>query len=356
MNCTHESVIGNHFYSARVLGMTEIEDIIQLHPDLRLQWHNICQHYARIGLSHSKSVIWDVSLNVLTQYPNYEISCFFFGNATDQPGFDEDWFAKRDVEWLKVVKFINCKNNFIQLAQELGVSVPKTFCFGNKAAIKNLEQFPYPCYVKPAISVDGAGISRCENEQQLTLALTNFSTNLPLQIQEEVVTFQFLNLQYHVTSSGLQRLAVTEQILDGYAHMGNRYPSTHEPWAVVEPIAEWMAQRGMKGIFAFDVAVVENAEKTQYLALECNPRFNGASYPTGIAQKLKIGSWRSENFSTKYRSLAHLDLSDIEFNPQTDAGVVIVNWGSILVGRIGVLLAGSVEKQNELRTILKQRL
>jgi len=33
-----------------------------------------------------------------------------------------------------------------------------------------------------------------------------------------------------------------------------------------------------------------------------------------------------------------------------------VNWGSILVGRIGVLLAGPVEKQDELRVALKQRL
>jgi len=117
-----------------------------------------------------------------------------------------------------------------------------------------------------------------------------------------------------------------------------------------------MAQRGMKDVFAFDVAVVEKGEQTRYLAIECNPRFNGASYPTGIANKLKLKSWSHETFMTQYRSLYQLDLSGIEFNPQNDTGVVLVNWGSILVGKIGVLLAGAIEKQHELRAILKQRL
>jgi hypothetical protein len=117
-----------------------------------------------------------------------------------------------------------------------------------------------------------------------------------------------------------------------------------------------MAQRGMKDVFAFDVAVVEEGEEIRYLAIECNPRFNGASYPTGIANKLKLKSWSHETFMTQYRSLDQLDLSGIEFNPQNDTGVVLVNWGSILVGKIGVLLAGSIAQQNELRAILKQRL
>lgn len=356
MNCTHASVVGNHFYCGRVLGLTEPEDIIQLNPDLKPQWDAIWEHYSRIGLNHSQNVIWDVSLSILTDYANYEASVFFFGNATNQVDFDDDWFASRDSDWFNTVKFINSKNNFMQLAQELGVSVPKTVCFDNKTAIKNLEKFFYPCYLKPAISVDGAGIKRCENQQQLSVALDKLADNLPVQIQEEITTSKFLNLQYQVTDSGVKRLAATEQVLDGYAHIGNRYPSTHQPWEVVEPMAEWMAQRGMKDIFAFDVAVTEDVAQPNYLALECNPRFNGASYPTGIAQKLKIDNWTSETFTTQYRSLDKLNLSDIEFNPQSNTGVVLVNWGSILVGKVSVLLAGTVEQQNELRSILKQRL
>ena len=358
MTCTHESVLGNHLYCGRVLGMTEPEDIIQLHPALKSQWYAIASHYAKIGLNHSKNVIWDVSLRVLADYPNYEVSVFYFGDTTNQDSLEAQWFRKVDSDWLNVVGLINSKNNFMQKAQALGVSVPKTFCFENKAAIadKDLEQFPYPCYLKPAVSVDGAGICQCANQEQLTQVVRALPDELPLQIQEALTASSFLNLQYQVTEDGLKRLAATEQILEGYAHCGNRYPSTHQPWETVDPLAEWMVQQGMKGIFAFDVAVVEEEDKIRYLAIECNPRFNGASYPTGIAEKLKLTSWSSETFTTQYRSLDELDLSDIEFNPQTDTGVVLVNWGTILVGKVSVLLAGSVAQQNDLRAILKQRL
>ena len=356
LTCTHDAVMGNHLYSGRVLGLTEPDDIIQLHPALKSQWNAITAHYSRIGLSHSENVIWDVSLKLLADYPNYNVSLFFFGNATGIVDYEEDWFRQLDGDWFNVVRSINSKNNFIELSQKLGVSVPKTFCFGTKAAITNPEDFPYPCYLKPAVSVDGAGISRCENQQQLTQVLETLPNQLPLQIQEEVIASTFLNLQYHITDSGLERLAATEQLLDGYAHIGNRYPSKHQPWETVEPLAEWMAQLGMKEVFAFDVAVVENATETRYLGIECNPRFNGASYPTGVAKKLHISSWRCETFTTQYRSLDQLDLAGIEYDAQTSTGVVLVNWGSILVGRIGVLLAGPVEKQDELRVALKQRL
>jgi len=335
--------------------MTEPEDIIQLHPDLQPEWDAITKHYARIGLSHSKNVVWDTSLKILADFPDYEISVFFFGDADDPASPDVEWFRRLDRDWLNVVQFINSKNNFIQLAEKLGVSVPKTICAEHKAAIKHYAQLPFPCYLKPAVAVDGAGISRCEDEQQLSQALAMLADNTPLQVQEEVIATNFLNLQYCVTAQGVDRLAATEQVLEGYAHSGNRYPTIHQPWEIVDPMAEWMAKHGMKGLFAFDVAVVEAATGTRYLAIECNPRFNGASYPTGIANKLNITSWTSETFTSERRSLREIDLSGIEFNAD-GTGVVIVNWGSILAGKVAVLLAGPLERQNELRVQLKQRL
>ncbi len=336
--------------------MTEPEDIVQLHPDLKLEWNAIAEHYAHIGLSHSKNIIWDTSLSILADYPGYEVSVFFFGDAVQAESSDLDWFRRLDQDWLNVVQFINSKNNFIQLAEELGVRVPKTLCAESKTAMKKYAQLPYPCYLKPAISVDGAGISRCENEQQLIQALELLGEDLPLQVQEEVIASSFLNLQYHATAQGAERLATTEQVLDGYAHSGNRYPAAHQPWEIVEPMALWMAKRGMKEVFAFDVAVVEKGTDIHYVAIECNPRFNGASYPTGIAKRLNITSWTSETFTTEFRSINQIDLSGIEFNSKSGVGAIIVNWGSILAGRVALLLAGPVEAQNELKGVLKQRL
>ncbi len=163
-------------------------------------------------------------------------------------------------------------------------------------------------------------------------------------------------MQYCITPDGVQPLAASEQILDGYAHIGNRYPTQHQPWDIVEPMAVWMAQQGMKDVFAFDVAVVEDSGVTRYLAIECNPRFNGASYPTLIANKLKIESWSCQTFTTSYRSIDRLNIRDIEFNPKSSTGIVLVNWGTVLVGKVAILLAGSIEQQQELQAILKQRL
>jgi hypothetical protein len=354
MTCTHEAVDGNHLYSSRVLGMTASEDLIQLHPDLKPEWNAIIDHYQRVGLSPSTQVIWDVSLRRMDDYPNYIPSVFYFGDALHQNSSDRHYFHQLDPHWHSVVEFMNSKNNFMQLAQELGVAVPQTHCYQETSEVTG--EISYPCYLKPSVSVDGVGIVRCATETDLSHALQTMPEHQSFQIQEEVAASAFLNLQYHVTDQAMEPLAASEQILDGCAHGGNRYPTAHQPWDLVTPIAEWMAEKGMKDVFAFDVAVDERGTKPRYLAIECNPRFNGASYPTGIAHKLGITSWSCETFRTQYRSLEQLDLKDIEFNSETATGVILVNWGPIQVGKLVILLAGTEDEQTNLRTSLRARL
>ena len=351
MHCTHDAVMGNYLYCGRVLGMSEPNDLIQLHPELKSQWTAITAHYRNIGLSHSQNPIWNVSFDKLKQYPDYEPSVFIFSEAISESGE-----ADRHQDWQDVVEFINSKNNFITLAKELNVNIPRTLCAENQSQLKKHDDIPYPCYLKPAVSVDGVGIYRCANQAELDNALTDLDDDTPVQVQQEIIADKFLNLQYEIKDEQAQSLAATEQILDGFAHQGNRYPTAYQPWELVEPMAQWMAKKGMKEIFAFDVAVVDTDDRVDYFAIECNPRFNGASYPTGIAQKLEIESWSSDNFITKYRSLDEIDLGELEYNPATKTGAIIYNWGSVLVGKLGVLLAGSITQQDKLRQLLKQRL
>jgi hypothetical protein len=179
---------------------------------------------------------------------------------------------------------------------------------------------------------------------------------VPVQVQEEIKTDLFLNMQYRVIDNRLVRLAASEQILDGCAHQGNRFPSNYEPWEAIEPMARWLKDRGMKGIFAFDVAVLETPHGMRFPAIECNPRFNGASYPTVIAQKLDIPEWTARTFKTSHRKLSDLDLSDIEFDTKTGEGLVVVNWGTMLEGKLVLLLAGSSEYQDALLNELEYRL
>ena len=350
MHCTAEGVVGNHLYSGRALGLSEAWDMIQLHPDLQPLWQDISAHYQRIGLSHTENVIWNIDVKHLGMHIGYQPSVFYFG-----PHECKYW---GDNEWLETVEFINSKNNFMALAEELGVDVPMTLCFENVEAIKSdvIQDVVYPCYLKAAVSVSGVGIYRCEDEFEFRDAMTKFDDDVPVQIQEEVKTEIFLNMQYLVAGNDLIRLAASEQILDGFVHQGNRVPACHEPWDIIEPMAHWLADHGMKGIFAFDVAVVQTELGLRFPAIECNPRYNGASYPTMIAQKLNIPEWSAITFSTNHRTLSDIDLSDIEYDQKTGEGSILVNWGTVLEGKLVFLLAGSAAFQQTLAIEIAARL
>ena len=350
MGCTADGVTGNHLYSGRALGLSEPGDVVQLHPDLQGQWEAIGAHYARVGLSHADDIIWDVGHAPLAEHPDHEISVFFFG--PDQHA------VRPDAQWLEAVAAINSKNTFIAIADELGVPVPLTLPYPrvDDIAATDIAEAPYPCYLKAAVSVSGVGIHRCPDASALSAAMAQFASGTPVQIQQEVVTDRFLNLQYRCDAQGLSRYAATEQVLDGFVHQGNRHPASHAPWEAVEPMAHWLEAQGMRGVFAFDVAVVGDDADPEFLAIECNPRYNGASYPTGIAQKLGIEHWLAKAYPTRHRDLDALDLDGIEYDPATGTGVVLVNWGPILVGKLLALLAGDPPTQAALERELLARL
>jgi hypothetical protein len=348
MNCTHESVSGNHLYSGRALGLTEPGDIIQLHPELRTEWPAIAAHYKRVGISHTDNVLWNVSHDTMADYPDMLPSVFFYGGEVTR--------TRPDPHWQAVVEQTNDKNRFMDLAETLGMAVPRTLRFANAAAVRDLAALPYPCYVKAAISVSGVGIYRCENADEVRAALAGFAPEVPLQVQQEVRTELFLNLQYEVKDGVAVPLAATEQVLDGFTHQGNRYPARYAPWESVEPMAQWMAANGMREVFAFDVGVEETPDRPRFLPIECNPRFNGASYPTAIANKLGLDAWLAIQLTTNCKHLAEIFLEDLEYNPETGRGVVIAGWGTVKAGKLGLLLAGSAEEQENLKRLLQKRL
>jgi hypothetical protein len=350
MSATADGVVGNHLYSGRALGMSEPWDIIQLHPDLHSQWPAIKEHYRRIGLSHTENVIWDLDLRQLGAHIGYQPSVFYFG-----PRECTYW---GDREWLETVEYINSKNNFMALAAELGVDVPHTLCFDSVSDIDAAaaREIGFPCYLKAAVSVSGVGIYRCQDEVALADAMDRFDPGVPVQLQEELVTDRFLNLQYRVIDDMVVRLEASEQVLDGPAHQGNRVPISHKPWAAVDALAEWLVDHGMKGIFAFDVAVVQTEAGLRFPVIECNPRYNGATYPTVIAHKLDIPEWSALYMPTRHRRLSDIDLSDIEFDARYGEGAIIVNWGTVITGKLMILMAGSPEYQEALMVELDARL
>lgn len=350
MHCTAEGIEGNYLYSGRALCITSPYDIIQIHPALMDEYPSICEHYQRIGLPVTEQIIWNLNFDESRHYPQYEASYFYFGQKQHLLNRNENWF--------QVVEYVNSKNNFVELAQELDMRVPETLCFQkvSEVDVTNLKKTIYPCFLKAAVSVAGVGIYYCETEQELLQNLVNFEPETPVQIQREVKASTFLNLQYQVIGSHLERLAATEQILEGCAHQGNRFPTPHNAWFSVEPMANWLFSHGIRGIFAFDVAVVKDVCGAEYIPIECNPRFNGASYPTLIAKKLGIQRWHARVFPTRFRRLVDIPLNDLEYNPADQSGIVLVNWGSIQVGKLLILIAGTPVQQQSLREELERRL
>ncbi|WP_008309726.1 hypothetical protein [Leptolyngbya sp. PCC 6406] len=356
MLSTHEKYGGIHFYSGRALGLTVPGDKLQMHPALQADWDAIAGHYHRIGLTFTEDIIWDVSIEEINRHPGHDISVYFFGDAVNRRSSYQAFFEAIDADWRKAVDYINSKNNFIHLAEELNIPVPPTLCFDHQDDLADLAELPYPCYLKPSVSDHGFGIARCETVQDVQAALAQLEPDVPFQVQTEVAASAFLNLQYQTVNGRAEPVLVSEQILEGCVHGGNRYPASHEPWDIVAPMAQWLVDRGMKGIFAFDVAVVPTGDEIQYVAIECNPRFNGSSYPTGLANRLQISQWSSATCALAPRSIPDLNLAGLEFNPATGKGVILVNWGTIHAGKLSVLLAGDLEEQSDLLTKLKQRL
>ncbi|MEM6837532.1 MAG: ATP-grasp domain-containing protein [Cyanobacteria bacterium P01_C01_bin.120] len=354
---THDRNVVSQLYAGRALGITTPEDKIQLAEELRPDWAFIVDHYEQIGLPHTHDVIWDVAVEVLDQHPDYEISVYFFGDVINAHNKYRQMFQKWDACFRELVEFINSKNNFIQIAEELGISVPKTLRFPDLATAKACSEIMFPCFVKPAVSDHGFGIQRCPDAAALAQAFDQLESDEPLQIQAEVQASAFLNLQYQIVADGkIEPLLISEQVLDGCVHKGNRYPSPHNPWEKVEAFAAWMGDRGMKGIFAVDVAVVPHPTGTHYVAIECNPRFNGSSYPTIIARRLNIPMWSTVTYKTKLRSLKDLKISDIAYNSTAQKGIILINWGTIQSGTISVLLAGTEAEQMELEAELQKRI
>lgn len=129
-----------------------------------------------------------------------------------------------------------------------------------------------------------------------------------------------------------------------------------DPWSVADSMAKWLFDCGMRGVFAFDIAATQEDDEEHFYILECNPRFNGASYYFGTAAKMGLDQWCGTRMATYPRSLASLDIEDLEYDPDTKSGIILVGWGGILNGRLNILITGDTQTQNRLHQEMIRRL
>ena len=351
-DCTDENelarVLGVYRYPGRVLATTNPGDIVQFHPDLKSGWDWITCHYKNCGIAHATEVIWDDDMAIMSQFPEFEPSVFFFGESAHASRPDEKWY--------RVVREMNCKNRFLRFAKEMGAPVPRTLFFSKKSDFNGVyDDIDFPVFLKVSRSVSGMGVIRCLDKTELEAQIAEIDKDVSFQIQEDLGDAIFINTQYRVVSGKLERLVITDQVLKGCQHDGNKFPSKFDVWDVTDPLAAKMHTRGMKGYFAFDVAICGFNGSTKAYVIECNPRYNGSSYPTNIAIKLGVGEWSAKNISTgNIKTFNDIDLGDIEYDPTTKVGVVVFNWGCIVDGKIGVFFAGNEKQQKQLEERLRK--
>ncbi len=329
-------------YGARALCCTNPKDTIQLHADLQEEFSWISEHYRRIGLPHSTNVLWNADLQAIRTFPNHAWEVFLFSNLHEA--------TKSDATWFETTRAMNEKNEFIALCQRHGWAVPRTYCFDNAVcAARQLDRLnlQYPLYRKTSCSAAGEGVVQCCSRATLDADLESMPPGIALQLQESTAAdSRFINVQYRVVDGQVERVAITDQVLDGFAHAGNRYPAVSEEgiWELCDPAAQEIAKMGMKSYFAFDVAA---GSGQQAVLIECNPRWNACTYYWKVAQRFGISNWECRNLSVPFDSLNRVNLEAIEFDPLRKKGVVVVSWGTILDRKIGVLLAGETREEVE---------
>ncbi|MFN8391308.1 MAG: hypothetical protein U0136_13535 [Bdellovibrionota bacterium] len=326
-------IAGAPLYSTRILGCTTPNDVVQLPPEVRPEFDWIGGHYDAAGVPFTRNVVWDLELDRARRYADHDWSVFLYSRLHAR--------ARPDPRWLDASTRMNDKNRFIQLCWELGMPVPKTRCFNHKReASLRIGDIPLPIYRKTACSASGVGVVLCNDLEELVADLREMEDGIPFQLQEPVESPRaFINVQYGIQAGQPIRIGITDQMLNGYSHAGNRYPTEFPDgvWEICDPVATAIADMGLQGIFAFDVAIDGYGNP---LLIECNPRWNAASYYWTVAQRLGAPHWFCTNQKVKVNRLRDLNLDGLAFDPATRRGLVIVLWGTVLKTKLGVLYAG----------------
>ena len=336
-------------FASRALCVTSTDDVIQLPSELQKHWKYIKEHYQRVGLECCEEVIWDLNLDRIKNYPKAELSPFFFGVR-------ENIFRPDERRFL-ITKYLNSKNNFIKLAQKENINTPVTIAFNSIDDLKKYKlPLDFPLYFKPEVSLSGLGICRCESISELEKHTSKIKEKFAFQLQKEINSTCFLNFQFEEIDGKAHRLLISQQVIEDNSHLGNFYPIKYGNSDFLDNFAQSMVDQGMRGIFAFDVAVIENDHKTSFFAIECNPRFNAATYPAIVSKKLNITQWMTLTLSASFDSYDDLLLQDIEFRTDSNCGIIIINWGSIEHGKIMFMIAGNPQEQKKFLAELKNRI
>ncbi len=348
-----DGVSGVEYYGARVLASSYPGDVIMMHPDLAgsPQLRMIQEHYSRCGLPTADEFIFDQNWE-LARGHRLQLNPFLFG--------DEANTVFPDPRFAATAKEQNNKNNFIRLCWSLGIPVPGTVLYDDPATFSlSDDRASYPVYVKAAVSASGMHVIRCENDAELLDAIAEMPGSF--QIQEGLPpSTVFCSIQYVEMAGKFTHGPLTEQKLDGSHHAGNIFPARIVDADLVQPFtdkaARHMFEKGMRFTWGFDIAVTTDRGP---LAIEANPRANGATYLWMPAARLDATAWEGEYVYPRNGDLRFIlrDPADWEYSRHRGNGIVLINWGPMLgtPPKLGLLVIGDADQRERLLRTFKLR-
>ncbi len=331
-------------HGGRALPCTTPEDAIQLDPRLKSSLPYMAEHFESVGLAVTDNIIWDAAPEIAGEFPDHELSVYLFGREFHD--------VRPDEARLEATRSVNNKNDFIAHCQEAGYPVPDTLIVREGTKPDPSIELPLPVYVKAARSSTGVSIFRAADRAGFEKSIRQVGSEY--QIQAEVPnTLAFLNVQYRAVGSTAVHFATTEQILNGFAYAGTQFPSQYDSRELTDPLADELAQQGLGEIFAFDVAVTPD----EMAIIECNGRWNGASYPTTIARRLGIEEWTTHSQATELEHPKDIHIDDLAYDQGHGYGVIVVNSGFMATSNeVSVMLAGPLEAREELGAKIRERI
>lgn len=323
---------GGGLASGRPWCLTHPGDMITMHVSLRAHLPYVGEHYARIGLPVTQQVIWNTDAPVETP-----------------PGMVSSTLCTDDPQSTRGIG-IGDKNTFIRLCEALGVRTPTTHSSDDLRYL-----YPsFPVMYKRADGARGIGIVRCTTPEDVYEAIREHGTYY--QLQETLPAAAWLTVQCVAAGGTAQHLATTEEILEGYTHVGDTFPTPYDAWSVVAPLATHLARCGVRDVLEFNVAVVPEAGTHVLLPVSCRRGMSSTTYPTLLCKEFGASAWSARTLYTRRRTFDGLDLTDVEYDHTRRCGIVLINWGIIGIGRLDVACYGTPEEQHNLYQLLEERL
>ena len=271
--------------------------------------------------------------------------------------------------------FLNDKSFLRQMLHSKGILVPSVNIVSTisgdytKKALDFYREYEnqgiYECAVIMPRACSGYGIHRFHSEKELREVLKLMRRVEIFMIDPWLENLGSPAFQIYIGDTKEEdiSLGLSDQMLDGQTHLGNKYKSefSDEP-AVIEicnQVTEILREMGVRGVIGLDLLIREIDGKIVPYILEVNARQTGAIYAGFLAYELRNGEskpWVGHNNvevskgSTICDYHNYLKSKDIDYKCGDSEGVIITCIGNLeLNDKVMILVLADTDKRlNEL--------